>query len=747
LVPSLPSAALPALLLSLALVPAHALEPLLAPASGAGDASEAPSVLAPVQVQSAPARNGGATDGLSARPLAQTPLASAAIDQAELARSGAVDLAQALRADPAAGDNYNTFGYVDSAQIRGFGLGELFNGTRDGFITSTHVPVPLENKERIEVVKGLAGMLEANGAPGGLINLVLKQPTDQPLAHAGMFLSEEGSARVTADLGGRLGAGGGFGYRVNAALEERHPQITGAWSHRGLLSGFFEQRLDAAVLQFEFEHQTYAGTSVPGYGLFDSQGTGIASSLPAVINPRINLNKQPWTLPFQSTATTGSVRARFELDPDWSLALRAGGQWSVTNDRIAFPDGCSSGPVPVYNGMCGNGNVDIYQFQSDGERRVVRDSDVRLHGRLRAGGLDQELTLGASVTRYSERYPPDQAYNYSGTVNVFAPQPVPASPAATTPNAPADVHLDALSAADVISLDSHFALWAAGRVTRVSESSALTDGTQGTQLSRTLATPWLALAWSATDGRQAWLSWGQGVEVANAPNHPTVTDRATGAALTLLNPSAVLAPQRSRQMELGLRQAAGKLRLEAALYRIDKPFVDNVPQAGGVVQVSGARAERHQGAELSAQAPLASAWLLHGAFSLIDARTTRAVDPTWVGHRAGNVAPWSAVVDADWASTQWSGLTWTQRVRADGPRPVLPDGSVNLPAHWQWDTVVQLARGGTGSSFVRHWLLTAGVDNVTDRRAWREAPAAPWGSIYLFPAPARTARLGVEVDM
>jgi iron complex outermembrane receptor protein len=43
------------------------------------------------------------------------------------------------------------------------------------------------------------------------------------------------------------------------------------------------------------------------------------------------------------------------------------------------------------------------------------------------------------------------------------------------------------------------------------------------------------------------------------------------------------------------------------------------------------------------------------------------------------------------------------------------------------------------------WTWRAGIDNLTDRTYWRDAPTQTWGAQYLFPAPPRTARAGVEV--
>ena len=55
-------------------------------------------------------------------------------------------------------------------QVRGFRLDSLLNFRRDGLPLSNHAPIALENKEAIEIVKGIAGVLGGSGTPGGLIN-------------------------------------------------------------------------------------------------------------------------------------------------------------------------------------------------------------------------------------------------------------------------------------------------------------------------------------------------------------------------------------------------------------------------------------------------------------------------------------------------------------------------------------------------------------------------------------------------
>ncbi len=609
-------------------------------------------------------------------------------------------------------------------------------------------------------------MLAGSSAPGGLVNYVLKKPTHDTLVQLDTLVSERGSVLVHGDFGGQLDTGTPIGYRINVAAEERRPEIDSAWSKRTFLSGFFDWHAGPdTLLQVEFEHQRVRETSVPAFALLDGHNSGVADTLPPPIDPRLNLNAQPWTQPFESSSTDASVRLQQRLDAHWELLAALATQRSTTNDRIAFPDGCSSldaahnslpggpGNYYLYNGMCSNYNVDIYQYISNDEVRNTNSADAHLHGQATLLGAAHEVTLGLKSTRYSERYPPAQAYNYVGTINALAPTPLPANAAALNANAPLDTDLQELYAFDVAHFATRWSTWVGMRFTRITQDSSLTDGSEATSLQQHLLTPWAGVGYVPWDGGFAYASAGSGVEVGNVPNHTAYVF--TGQALAFANAGQVLPAQRSRQVELGFKQRAGQdLSLDAALFRITRPFADNVPVSSGcpapqtqyydlcALQVAGARVERHQGVELSALWQALAQLQLRASAMALDARTITAVDPAWVDKRATNVAPLSASLQAGWTPPALPGFAWTNILTYAGHKPVLPDGSLDLPSYWQWDTAMHYSRVIDGL----HWTWRAGADNLTGRQYWREAPMAPWGSFYLFPAAARTLRVGASLS-
>ena len=76
--------------------------------------------------------------------------------------------------------------------MRGFVIDNRFNYRRDGLPINAETSIPLDNKVQIEVLKGTSGMQAGTSAPGGLVNFVVKRPTDAPLRRASLGLARGG---------------------------------------------------------------------------------------------------------------------------------------------------------------------------------------------------------------------------------------------------------------------------------------------------------------------------------------------------------------------------------------------------------------------------------------------------------------------------------------------------------------------------------------------------------------------------
>ena len=115
----------------------------------------------------------------------------------------------------------------------------------------------------------------------------------------------------------------------------------------------------------------------------------------------------------------------------------------------------------------------------------------------------------------------------------------------------------------------------------------------------------------------------------------------------------------------------------------------------------------------------------------------------YMAHYAGRD---TARVQADWQVPQviaGGGLRLLAAGTYESAREVLPDNSVQIPSVTKFDLG---ARYETKSSAGTTWTLRAGIDNVFDRRAWRESPYQ-FSHAYLFPLEPRTLRVSLQADL
>lgn len=665
-------------------------------------------------------------------PLAKTPQSVTVLGADLLASSATQSLSAVLKLDASLADAYNTTGYIESLSVRGFLLDQAGNFRRNGLAISNYAPIALENKERIEVLKGVAGMQSGVSAPGGLVNYVTKTPLREAFTTATVATDQRGGAKVHVDS--NL-ARGSFGARLNVAVERMHSQFDRADGDRQFASLALAGQLSAqTALSADIEYHRKRQPSVPGLGLLDRDGDGVGDTLPTPVNPRLNLNNQPWSQPFQATVTTAEVALKHRFNGDWAARVAANVQTSRINDRLAFPDGCSNAPTYVYPGLCANGDVDVYDFRSEGEKRKVTSWDAHIDGRFQAVSARHSTRFGLSGRTIRNDLPPLQAYNYVGSSNIFAPVVLPADAALTDLNTNSRERAVEGYASLQSDWGAQLQSFVGVRVARLHRASERNDGSRAVAYEQTVTTPWAGLAWSPTAATMLYASWGQGAELEAVPNRPS----------RFVNYGEALPALKSEQVEVGGKwQVNPRLLVTAAVFSIDKPYADDIATASGIpLRVAGGKEARHRGAELAATGRVDESLSLQTSLMLLDATYTRAVDPALVSQRVTNVPRSKASLFADYKLAGIPGLALNALATYESGKTATADGRVVLPAGWQLDAGVRYQTRLAGKSTL--WRLN--VENLTNRVYWREAPTTYWGGLYLFPSTPRTLRASVAVD-
>ncbi|MGB6054677.1 MAG: TonB-dependent receptor plug domain-containing protein, partial [Burkholderiaceae bacterium] len=142
--------------------------------------------------------------GFGSAPLLDTPASITVFTQEQLQDRAVRQTSDALRYDASVNDSYNAVGYAEQFSIRGFALDNASSYRKDGLPIAADAEIPLENKDRIEVLKGLAGLQAGQAAPGGIVDYVTKRPTAHDLRTLTLEARERGTLYGAVDLGGRF---------------------------------------------------------------------------------------------------------------------------------------------------------------------------------------------------------------------------------------------------------------------------------------------------------------------------------------------------------------------------------------------------------------------------------------------------------------------------------------------------------------------------------------------------------------
>jgi iron complex outermembrane receptor protein len=287
------------------------------------------------------------------------------------------------------------------------------------------------------------------------------------------------------------------------------PQTQGSRGRSSLAAAVADWRLARDTrLEVEVEASRQRQPSTPGFSLL-----GARLPDPSVIDPRINLNQQAWTLPVVLAGTTGSVRASHVTTGGTELAVHAMRQDLRNDDRVAFPYGCSASGL--WDRYCADGSFDVYDYRSEGERRVTDALELSARGQIRLGATGHQWRAALLQTRHVARFN-RQAYNWVGTGTADGRFTVPADPALTDENTDRDERSTELALQDAATLSPTWSLWGGLRHSRLDRRSVRTDGSRETHVRQSFTTPWLAVSHVIHPGPAgqtlAYASWGEGVE-------------------------------------------------------------------------------------------------------------------------------------------------------------------------------------------------------------------------------------------
>jgi iron complex outermembrane receptor protein len=597
----------------------------------------------------------------------------------------------------------------DQLVIRGIPVENRTNYRLNGSLPIMNFSqVAMENKERVEVLKGASALYYGFTTPAGVVNFVTRRAGAAPVTSVGLQVDGNGSAVASADVARRFGQANEFGLRVNAAGGVLGSHLDGVDDgKRRFASAALDWRVSPRLLlKADLEYDRRRMTEQAGIALPAAVNGAIA--LPRTVDPRRLVG--PEQAIFEARVANAQLRADYALSDNWALTVEAGRAETERDRRLAIFRFNSNAAVATGAGRI-NGNIQTSVTASE----LLR---AELAGSFATRAIRHELTLGATRTVKTQ----DPIYQASYTVaaqNLYNPQPISAIVYGAVPAMPTTAALasrDAgLYALDRMELGPQWQLIAGLRRAdyRSEQGAARYDAAK--------TAPMAAVVYKAAPELSFYASAAQGLEEGEAG--PTGT----------VNQGERLAPGVSRQRELGTRwRAPGGTLLSAALFQIERPgyYTDSANRYVADGQ------QRYRGLELSTQGQLTRQLAWQTSAQWLDPRF-RNINAVYNGKLPENAARQTASAFLSYALDAVPGVSFNGGAYYTGKRPVN-----DLDQAWLGGvTLFSAGARYVGQAFGKRTTWQANLENAGGKQYWAA------GGTRLSAGLPRTVKLGMKVDL
>lgn len=700
--------------------------------------------------------------------LKETPLSVTDLTSALMSDQVSRLLSDVVKNDASVGEDYVPVGYYGDYQIRGFPI-DLATGLQiNGLTIAGEQDVPLENKQRVEIVKGLAGLESGVASSGGLIDYVTKRPT---LIHAvDLATDHRGTGYGAVDLGRFFGVQNQVGVRINLAGERIQSYLNAADGWRAIGAGAADWKISpAAVLKTDFEYQHKREADGSGYQLLG--GTTV---------PDINriyrstmLGEQSWAPPNTFDTFNTSARFDYDLPRAWKAFASASLSHSLIDDNVIYAYGCyyeaacqaSGGTAPSYF-FAPDGGDDIYDYRDPGELRIDGEAEAIAIGHVRTGAIEHDIAAGGNIFLRNVQLPgyytidnpysPDgvvqdgAVYTFIGSENIYQPI-APFSPATNAEGLPQqagprrlweDNHQSALLLADRLHLPGRVQLLASGRYDSLRDHNysipAASPTTPPTNTDKRVWLPQYAVTFNPADHLMLYGNYS--VLLSLGPQAPFWVD----------NGSQYLAPYFTRQAEMGAKYEPGsRILLSTTLFRMRAPFFypkilaepdSFCPNGSAGDQCFESQGhETHDGLEVGAQGKAASWVQLTASAMAIGAISSDTGTPAFDNKQVINVPHVHTTLFADIVIPNLPGLHLMPGWSYTGRKAATRDDLVSVGGYNLFNIGARYTPGGEEG----HVSFRLYADNVLNKRYWRDT-GGQYGDTFIWLSMAPTVRLSAH---
>lgn len=675
--------------------------------------------------------------------LKETPQSVTAVSRAVLDDQVARLLSDVVKNDASVGEDYAPVGYYGDFQIRGFPI-DLATGLQiNGMTIAGEQDVPLENKESIEILKGMAGVESGVAAAGGLINYVTKEPSPSIRSAIDVATDHRGTSYGALDVSRMFHAALEPGIRINLAAEDIHTYVQHADGWRGVGAAEGVLHLGSKTQLYpDFEYQHRVQRSVAGYQLLGG------AIVPSPVFPSTMLGYQSWGKPNTFDVLNAGSRLQHSFNTNWSAQLNGSYSHSLIDDNVIWPygaaldaDGNSLCPDSPAYFFCPDGSYEIYDYRSPGELRIDAVGDALVHGHFTTGKIEHDVVGGGSIFHRTVDLSSSIVYTPIGVENVYQPNISYAQESPYQQAAPAVLADFDHQTAGLLQEHARFpggvALLAGGRYVRVTDFNYAT--------ARSVWLPQYAATYTPKQEITFYGNYGQLLSL--GPQAPWWVD----------NANQFLKPYFTRQTEAGVKYER-QILLTAAYFRMRQPFfypreiqvadtfcTTNLSTGGDVepgdLCFESDGQETHDGVEANAQGKAANWLQLTASAAAIRARSDGSSTPSFNGKQVINVPRFQGTLFGDILAPRMRGLHvmpgWSYVSRKEATR----DDSVSVGGYNRFNLGARYTpRGERGRLTVRVY-----ADNILNKRYWKDTGAS-FGDTFIHQGAPTTVRLSAHYN-
>jgi iron complex outermembrane recepter protein len=638
--------------------------------------------------------------------IMDTPASIAVVTRALLDAQGAQGLDDALRNTPGITQQSTSPTTTNNFVSRGVLMNARTNYRLNGALQIVNLgPIPIENKQRVELLKGVSALYYGISTPSGIVNVVTKRATVQPVTTIYTNGDSEGSIGGGIDIGRQFGPDKRFGARINAYGAHLETPIDGVNGTRYVVSGAFDWRVDDRLsLKLDVEHYRRA-TDEPGGITLPAAVNGVIA-LPAIPDPHNRY--APVNAPYRTWVTNALGRADYALGADWSIRAEAGYARTRRQRMIAN--------ITRFDLATGAGTINATYAPDQTYTNLYWRTEIA--GKLDTLGIKHDLLFGYARNRQEQEDQHTQSFA-AVSQNLYDPVAIPLASLRPTTNRlqAGTVNVDTgLYALDLAHVTEQVLLIGGVRHVDYETRASGTDFTIKTW------TPTGGLVVRPTRRTSLYFTYIEGLESAG-----TAPD---GSA----NAGDVLPAVKSRQIEVGARAEFLGALLSVAWFRINRGLTYTDPMTN-IFVVNGRQVNR--GVEASIQGNLMRSLSVVLAGQYLSARQKRTGNPNQDGKFVDSTPRWSGSAFAEYHPPALPALGLNAGVYYTGKRFADPLNQAVLPdyATLSLGTSYRMAMPSG-----RALTLRVNADNVTNTRYWAT------GGTTLYVGLARTVRASASFD-